>query len=231
MSDLPETCQGWGAFPAGWQIGKLRHHEVIIVAEPSRPQIGQGEGIYLVGVARRGYPAGLEATIDIESIAFGGAGVGRLPDGRACFVPGTLPGERALVKVLNSKKSYAEAEVVRLAEASARRVRPVCPVFGVCGGCAYQHAEYSLQLEIKTGQVSDLLRRVGGLPDADVRAMRASPIEWGYRNRLSAHVRDGRVGFPHRHSHRIVEVSRWGTKASMHAWPKFPQRLHGAPTG
>lgn len=154
-----------------------------------------------------GYPAGLEATIDIEGVAFGGAGVGRLPDGRACFVPGTLPGERVLVSVLRSKKSYAEAEVVRLAEVSARRVRPSCPVFGTCGGCAYQHAEASLQLEMKTAQVSELLRRVGGVADADVRAMRAAPSQWGYRNRLSVHVEAGRVGFHHRKSHRIVEVS------------------------
>ena len=149
----------------------------------------------------------METTITIESIAFGGAGVGRLPDGRACFVQGTLPGERAEVNVVRSKKSYAEAEVVRLLEVSTRRVRPLCPVFGTCGGCTYQHADYPLQLEIKTGQISALLQRMGGFSEADVRPMLPSPDQWGYRNRLSVHIQDGRVGFHGRKSHRIVEVS------------------------
>ena len=144
----------------------------------------------------------------IESVAFGGAGVGRLPDGRACFVHGTLPGERAAVNLLRSKKSYAEAEVVRLLEVSPRRVRPACPVFGTCGGCAYQHADYPLQLEIKTGQVSSLLQRVGGFTETEVRPMLPSPEQWGYRNRLSVHLHDGRVGFHGRKSHRIIEVSK-----------------------
>ena len=166
-----------------------------------------GGGVFSGWAVRAGYSGGLEATIEIGGVAFGGAGVGRLTDGRACFVPGTLPGERAVVRVVRSKKSYAEAEVVRLAEVSPRRVRPVCPVYGTCGGCAYQHAEYPLQLELKTAQVADLLRRVGGLTGIDVRGAMASPLHWGYRNRLSVHVEDGRVGFHHRKSHRIVEVA------------------------
>ncbi len=164
-------------------------------------------GVFSGWAGGAGYSGGLEATIEIGGVAFGGAGVGRLPGGRACFVPGTLPGERAVVRVVRSKKSYAEAEVVRLAEVSARRVRPSCPVYGTCGGCAYQHAEYPLQLELKTAQVADLLRRVGGLTGVDVRGTMASPLQWGYRNRLSVHVEDGRVGFHHRKSHRIVEVA------------------------
>jgi len=177
----------------------------------------------------RRYSAGLETTIDIGSVAFGGAGVGRLPDGRACFVHGTLPGERAAVSILRSKKSYAEAEVVRLMEVSARRVRPVCPVFGICGGCAYQHADYPLQLEIKTGQVASLLQRVGGFAEAEVRPMRPSPEPWGYRNRLSVHIHDGRVGFHGRKSHRIIGVSNCplgnaGVNARLAALSAAPPR-------
>lgn len=149
----------------------------------------------------------LEATVVIESLAFGGAGIGRLPDGRVCFVHGTLPGERAVVRVVRSKKSYAEAELVRLLEISAKRVHAPCPIFGKCGGCAYQHANYDFQLEIKSSQVSELLRRVGGFADANVRLMLPSPKQWGYRNRLSVHVEDGRVGFHHRKSHHVVETA------------------------
>lgn len=147
-----------------------------------------------------------EATITIERVAYGGAGIGRLPDGRVCFVHGTLPGERALVRVVKSKKNLAEADLVKLLEASPRRVSPRCPVFGECGGCAYQHADYDLQLEIKTSQVAELLRRVGGITNVEVRPILPSPEQWHYRNRLSVHTDSGDVGFYHRKSHYLVDV-------------------------
>ena len=84
----------------------------------------------------------IETTLAITKIAHGGAGIGRLPDGRICFVHGTLPGERAMVRVVKSKKNHAEADLVRLLELSPRRVAAPCPVFGECGGCALQHADY-----------------------------------------------------------------------------------------
>jgi 23S rRNA (uracil1939-C5)-methyltransferase len=148
-----------------------------------------------------------EATITIERIAYGGAGIGRLPDGRVCFVHGTLPGERVLVQVTKSKKNLVEADLVKLLEISPRRMPAKCAVFGECGGCAYQHADYELQLEIKTSQVVDLLRRIGGMADVTVQPMLASPQQWGYRNRLSVHTDRGDVGFYHRKSHQLVDVA------------------------
>ena len=148
-----------------------------------------------------------DATITIERIAFGGAGIGRLEDGRVCFVHGTLPGERVLVRVMKSKKNLVEADLVKLLEASPRRVVPKCLVFGECGGCAYHHADYELQLEIKTSQVIELLRRVGGISDVEVRPMLPSPEQWAYRNRLSVHTDGGDVGFYHRKSHQLVDVA------------------------
>jgi tRNA/tmRNA/rRNA uracil-C5-methylase (TrmA/RlmC/RlmD family) len=148
----------------------------------------------------------LETTLCIESVGFGGAGVGRLADGRVCFVHGTLPGERVLARITKEKKNHAEAELVQVLEASPRRVAPKCPVYGECGGCALQHAAYDLQLEIKTRQVSELLRRIAGLRDFPVEPMLASPRQWAYRNRISVHLDRNRVGFFHRHSHQLVDV-------------------------
>jgi 23S rRNA (uracil1939-C5)-methyltransferase len=147
-----------------------------------------------------------ETPLAIESVGYGGAGVGRLPDGRVCFVHGTLPGERVLVRITKEKTNHAEAEVVRILEASLRRVTPKCPVYGECGGCALQHASYDLQLEIKTAQVRELLRRFAKLPDAPVDQILPSPAEWGYRNRISIHADRQRIGFFHRKSRDLVDV-------------------------
>ncbi|MFZ9919864.1 MAG: class I SAM-dependent RNA methyltransferase [Terrimicrobiaceae bacterium] len=150
---------------------------------------------------------GAELPVTIESIGYGGAGIGRLPDGRVCFVHGTLPGERVLVRIVKEKKNHAEGEVVRVLEASLRRVTPKCPVYGECGGCALQHADYDLQLEIKTSQVRDLLRRFAKIQQAPVAPMIASPLQWNYRNRISVHLDRQRIGFHHRKSHHIVDIA------------------------
>jgi len=149
----------------------------------------------------------LDTTISIESLGFGGAGVGHLPDGRVCFVHLTLPGERVSVRLVKEKKSFAEGEVVRLLELSVDRIPPRCPIFGKCGGCAYQHLRYEKQLEVKSGQVRDLLARFGGIAGADVRAMLPSPEEWNYRSRLGVHVQDGKAGFFERKSNRMIPAS------------------------
>lgn len=149
----------------------------------------------------------METSLLIENLAFGGAGVGRLPDGRVCFVHQTLPQERVVVNVIREKKSFVEAEAVRLTEISPDRVIPRCPIFGKCGGCAYQHIAYPRQLEIKRAQMAELLRRVGGIQNADVRPVIPSPLEWEYRNRISVHVENGNVGFHGRKSHRVIPAS------------------------
>jgi len=104
----------------------------------------------------------LETTILIERMAYGGAGVGRLEDGRVCFVHGTLPGERVLVRVYKAKKNFAEADLVEVLEASPRRIIPRCRVFGECGGCSYQHADYAAQLEFKPRRSPILLKELAG---------------------------------------------------------------------
>ena len=54
-----------------------------------------------------------ELEVTIESLAYGGAGVGR-SDGFVVFVRGALPGDRVRARVGKSKRSYAEATMVEL---------------------------------------------------------------------------------------------------------------------
>jgi 23S rRNA (uracil1939-C5)-methyltransferase len=149
---------------------------------------------------------GGEVPLTIDAPAHGGAGLGRLPDGRVCFVHGVIPGERALVRITRLLKDRAEGVVLRLLEASPRRVAPPCPLFGECGGCALQHMDYPLQLEIKTSLVRDALRRIAHLPDHPVEPMIASPLPYGYRNRISVHTSGRSIGFRRRASRDIVDV-------------------------
>jgi 23S rRNA (uracil1939-C5)-methyltransferase len=143
----------------------------------------------------------------IERIAFGGAGIGRLSDGRVCFVSGVIPGEKVRVRIRKTHPSYVEADLEEILESSSDRVEPRCPVFGCCGGCHYQHLSYAKQLTTKTAQVSEVLQRIGAISNPRVEPIVPSPAPFGYRNRITVRSQSGRVGFFRLGSHRIVEVS------------------------
>ena len=145
--------------------------------------------------------------LKIEDVAFGGKGVGR-DQGKAIFVPFTIDGELASVRVVREKKQFAEAEIVDVREKSPHRVDAPCPYFGRCGGCAYQHVDYEHQLEIKWRQVRDALQRIGKLKDPPLRPIIPSFRQYGYRNRITVHAQDGVVGFFRRDSHRLIDIER-----------------------
>lgn len=146
------------------------------------------------------------ARLIISKVAFGGAGIGTLPSGKVCFVPYVIPGEVVTARILRDKKTYAEARLENLHEASPQRVPPPCPVFGTCGGCQYQHIAYPLQLTIKRDQVSEVLNRIGGLLDPPVEATIPSPQEYGYRNRITVHTIAGKTGFFERGTRKVIDV-------------------------
>jgi tRNA/tmRNA/rRNA uracil-C5-methylase (TrmA/RlmC/RlmD family) len=145
--------------------------------------------------------------LQIEDVAFGGKGVAR-EHGKAIFVPFTIDGELISAKITREKKNFAEAEIVELRKTSPNRVEARCPYFGRCGGCAYQHISYPHQLEIKSRQVHDSLRRIGKLQGIPMRPIVPSPLEYAYRNRITVHAQDGAIGYFRRDSHRLIDIER-----------------------
>jgi 23S rRNA (uracil1939-C5)-methyltransferase len=122
--------------------------------------------------------------VEITGIASGGAGVGRLQDGRAVFVHRTAPGDRVRVRLIEDKKTWARGSLVEiLTAATGRRVAP-CKYYDRCGGCTLEHLTYDTQLAVKAQLVYDALTRIGKL-QVDVPAVVGSPQEFRYRNRVS----------------------------------------------
>ena len=103
-------------------------------------------------------------------------------EGMAVFVPGLLPGERALVRIVKPEKRYAFGRVEKLLEKSPSRAEPFCPIYKRCGGCVCQHMTYEASLAFKRQQVQDLLRRVGGL-SIEVPPVWGMAHPFGYRNK------------------------------------------------
>lgn len=123
-----------------------------------------------------------EKTYDLflDKFIYGGEAMGRLPDGRAVFVPYTLPGERARIRLVEEKKGFARGELLEILEPSPERIAPKCPHFGACVGCHYQHLPYEAQLRAKEAIMRDQLERIGKIENPPVEAIIPSPAEWRY---------------------------------------------------
>ena len=134
-------------------------------------------------------------------------------EGMAVFVPGLLPGERALVRIVKPEKRYAFGRVEKLLEKSPSRAEPFCPIYKRCGGCVCQHMTYEASLAFKRQQVQDLLQRVGGL-SIEVPPVWGMAHPFGYRNKGAYPVAqtDGApaCGFFAPRSHDLVPLPEGG---------------------
>lgn len=127
--------------------------------------------------------AGQIHTVKIEDLAFGGEGVARINE-FVVFVPYVIPGETAEVELVEVKKSFGRAKLLRITSPAAERVNPECQHFGACGGCQYQHIAYPSQLTFKRKQIADLFQRIGGINPELVAPVIPCPQPYGYRNRI-----------------------------------------------
>jgi len=104
---------------------------------------------------------------------------------------------------------------------SPDRVNPPCPYFSVCGGCVYQHLRYDRQLEIKSAQVEQTLRRVGKIAEPPMRPIIPSPNPFGYRNRIRVHRTAQATGFFGYESRELVDIEQ-----CLLAQPEVNRALH-----
>jgi len=143
--------------------------------------------------------------LDLDDVAFGGAGVGRL-EGKVVFVPLTIEGERVQAELIEHRSGFDRARLKRILLPSIHRVGPVCPYFGRCGGCDYQHIAYDHQLELKRHQVIQLLERIGRIREVQVSPAAPCANPYAFRNRITVHAMEGKIGFFEKHSRDVVDV-------------------------
>jgi 23S rRNA (uracil1939-C5)-methyltransferase len=148
--------------------------------------------------------------LSIQSLDNEGRGVARV-EGKAVFVEGALPGERVEAEITRRKPTFDTARVVRVLSASASRVVPRCPHFGVCGGCSLQHAGLALQVAAKQRVLEEALQRLGKVAPGRLLPPVVGPA-WGYRYRARLSVRHVPkkggvlVGFHERRSSYVADM-------------------------
>ncbi|MCX5847900.1 MAG: class I SAM-dependent RNA methyltransferase [Deltaproteobacteria bacterium] len=137
-------------------------------------------------------------TIRIESIAFGGEGVGRI-DNFVVFVPFSASGDELEIEIIQLKKKFVRGRILKIIKPSPARVKPLCRYYWKCGGCCYQHLNYEYQLTIKKRQVEEAFGRIGKIAHPPVSDVIASPGIYNYRGKAQYHAKfmsnDWEIGF------------------------------------
>jgi 23S rRNA (uracil1939-C5)-methyltransferase len=141
-----------------------------------------------------------------------GDGICDTPAG-AIYIPYALPGET--VEVSEWPGHSDRRHLIEVETASRERIAPICPHFGICGGCALQHWATEPYRKWKHELVVEALARAGleGPVDDLIDAHGEG------RRRAVFHARPGprdvlEVGFATRRSHHVVAIDRCPILAS-----------------
>ncbi|MDR2377496.1 MAG: class I SAM-dependent RNA methyltransferase [Puniceicoccales bacterium] len=147
-----------------------------------------------------------EIELSVENLTNLGLGVGRVK-GWVVLLPFVLKGECVRARIFKNHKNYSEADLLEVLESSPYRREAKCPLFGLCGGCQYQHIAYEEQRRIKQQQIREFFHR-SGWTDIEV-PLPLSGEEWAYRTKLTPHFQKPKaanfpIGFLRRGSRRAL---------------------------
>lgn len=122
----------------------------------------------------------------IEKVEFPNKGKVYIEEDCYVTVKNGIPGQKIRFMINKFKKGMAEGRLLEVLEPSPLETRePVCSIFPACGGCMYQTMSYEAQLEMKAGQMKEIIDGAV-LPEWEYNfeGIKASPKEFAYRNKM-----------------------------------------------
>ena len=128
-------------------------------------------------------------------------------DGKICFIPNALPGESVDIEIIKSTKKYIEGRVLSYLTKSKKRVNSKCPYFSSCGGCQFLNIDISEESKYKTNKVKSLVKKFTNLDNSIVRDC-ITLNEYNYRNKITLHVKDKKLGFYKEKTNELIEINR-----------------------
>ncbi len=145
--------------------------------------------------------------LDINSLSYGGRGVSRTDEGLAVFVSHVIPGETVNAKIVKKHASYLEAVPEEIIKASPYRIEPICGNFKSCGGCDWQHIQYSEQIKWKETIMKNHLRKIISEEHTECYPPESSPKEYEYRNHIHLQCTGSSAGFYMKKTNNIVQIN------------------------
>jgi 23S rRNA (uracil1939-C5)-methyltransferase len=131
---------------------------------------------------------------NLEVIDAGAKGktIAKAPDGKVVFLPNAVPGDIVDVQTFKQRKGYYEGKATVFHKLSEKRTQAACEHFGTCGGCKWQHMDYSHQLFYKEKEVVNNLTRIGHLELPEITPILGSEEQYFYRNKMEFSFSDSR---------------------------------------
>lgn len=147
--------------------------------------------------------------LKIEKLVNNALGLAHL-DSRVVLVSNVLPGEVVEVKNIREEKGTLLADADTVLESSSLRIDPICPYYGICGGCDFQIVSEKNSAKLKEDIVKDNLLRITklqNLPSFDS-PVYGSMSEYRVRARFHVDLKTKKQGFLASKSNTIVEVKK-----------------------
>jgi 23S rRNA (uracil1939-C5)-methyltransferase len=141
-------------------------------------------------------------TIHIDSLAYGGYGVGRI-NSKVVFVSYAVPGDILKIEIEDDRKSYSFGKIVEIITPSPERVAPACKYFGICGGCNYLNIPYEEELRWKTEIFGTEFKKISG-NTPDIQSAAGNYLN--YRQKIGLKIHPPYIGFYKKSSHDVVDI-------------------------
>ena len=156
---------------------------------------------------KRVFRVGEKFTSTIEKVAHGGHFIARY-EGAVFFIRHGIPGERVVVEVTSTGKSFNRGDVLEVIEPSPDRVKAPCSYahrLG-CGGCDFQHIAIARQRELKSEVITEQFARIAKMDLKVVVEEVSDPLHWRTRAILNIDG-SGKAGFFGSRSHNSIQIA------------------------
>lgn len=147
-----------------------------------------------------------ETELKIDRIGGKGDGISQ-KDNKSFFIPGTLPGEKVIIRPLLRTSEGIFGQLNEVILSSNDRVEAPCAYFGSCGGCALQHWNDNSYQKWKYSRV---VNSIENIRSKDTFVENLIPAKLGTRRRAELSIKQLKsksiIGFHERESNRIIDI-------------------------
>jgi 23S rRNA (uracil1939-C5)-methyltransferase len=159
---------------------------------------------------------------NVELLAAGGEGHALAKiEGKVIFVKYGAPGDVVDLKIVGRKKKFSLANITKIHQASTDRVEPFCEHYGTCGGCKWQHIDYSVQQQLKDQWARDCMQRIGKIEIQETLPIVGSSEQQFYRNKMEYTFSNKRWLYDHEDLRELEHTNALG----FHAPGRFDKVL------
>jgi 23S rRNA (uracil1939-C5)-methyltransferase len=146
-------------------------------------------------------------TAQIQDYTSDGNGVAKY-DNVVIFVPNTVVGDICDIKITKVLSGYCFGICEKIITPSPDRIIPVCPISKKCGGCNFQHINYTAEKSAKRKFTQDAFNKIGKF-NIEVSPIKSCDEPYRYRNKARfplSRDKSGKAvfGFFARRSHNII---------------------------